>query len=289
MPSHEVRAIMGNLSRSIDCLVAGLATVAGTASAALAGPIFFVLLSGAGADAQILHTAEGTAPSFEVATIKENHTAGATFSFSLQSGRFMADAAPLDRLIRFAYDMKSDHQVVNMPRWADSERFDIDAKIGDADVEAVKKLPPDQRFQQYRLMVRSLLADRFQMKARTETQELQMPQLIFHASGDLKASSVSMAFFAGWLSGRPDTSDRVVIDTTGLNGSYDFALKWTPVELGSPPGGADANQQPGTPPLSDTGPSLFTAIQEQLGLKLEPEKGPVPVLVIDHIEQPSPN
>jgi len=306
---------MGNLSRSIDCLVAGLATVAGTASAALAGPIFFVLLSGAGADAQILHTAEGTAPSFEVATIKENHTAGATFSFSLQSGRFMADAAPLDRLIRFAYDMKSDHQVVNMPRWADSERFDIDAKIGDADVEAVKKLPPDQRFQQYRLMVRSLLADRFQMKARTETQELpvyalvvakngpkltpaapspetqklQMPQLIFHASGDLKASSVSMAFFAGWLSGRPDTSDRVVIDTTGLNGSYDFALKWTPVELGSPPGGADANQQPGTPPLTDTGPSLFTAIQEQLGLKLEPEKGPVPVLVIDHIEQPSPN
>jgi len=155
--SREIEETMGSLnrslSRSIDQLFAGLATVAWTTSLVLAGPIFFVLLPGTGADAQILQTAYGTAPSFEVATVKENHTAGATFSFSLQSGRFLADAAPLDRLIRFAHDMKSDHQVANMPGWAGSERFDIDAKISDADVEAIKKLPPDQRFQQYRLMV----------------------------------------------------------------------------------------------------------------------------------------
>lgn len=274
------------------------------------------ILPSIGVDAQLLHPQNGTAPAFEVASVKPDHTAGDVFSFRLQPGRFVADGAPLDRLIRFAYDVKSDRQIADMPGWAGSERFDIDAKISDPEIEAIKKLSPDEGFQQYRLMVQSLLADRFQMRVQTETralpvyalvvakngsrvtpsatssdsQKLTLPRLVFTAAGDLKATCVSMAFFAGWLSGKPDTGDRVVIDATGLKGAYDFALRWNPVASGAALAGANANQPPAdAPPANDDKPSLLTAIQEQLGLKLEPRTAPVEVLVIDHIEQPSPN
>jgi uncharacterized protein (TIGR03435 family) len=292
------------------------ALLSAAASAKLAVPILFAVLLNPGADAQLLHPTDGAAESFEVATVKPNLNVADVFYFRLLRGRFMAENAPLARIIRFAYDVKSDREVLNMPEWASSTRFDIDGKIGDAEVEAIEKLPPDQKFQQYQLMLQSLLADRFQMRVTTETQELpvyalvvakngpklaaaavqpeqqrqQFPRLNFTAAGDLKAKTVSMAFFAGWLSGRPDTGGRVVIDATGLKGSYDFALKWSPVENGGASGGSNTNQQPVSAPSTDgDAPSLFTAVQEQLGLKLTPQKGPVEVLVIDHVEQPSPN
>jgi uncharacterized protein (TIGR03435 family) len=261
---------------------------------------------------QLLHPQGGAAPSFEVASVRPNHNPGVVFSLRLQPSRFKADGAPLGQLIRFAYDVKSDQQVLNMPNWANSEHFDIDAKISDADVDALKKLSPDKTFQQYRLMMQALLAERFGMKVRTEMRELpvyalevaehgpklplaaelpeahRLPQLIFHASGDLKASSVTMRDFAEWLSGKSDTGDRVVIDATGLDGSYDFGLLWEPA--GSPPAAVTSTSQPaGSTTSIDGKPSLFTAIQEQLGLKLKPSKAPVEVLVIESVEQPSPN
>lgn len=266
-----------------------------------------------GAPDQLLHPQGGAAPSFEVASVKPNHNPGNVFSLRLQPAGFKADGAPLDRLIRFAYDVKSDEQVVNMPNWANSEHFDIDARISDADVAALRKLTPDQSLQQYRLMLQSLLADRFRMKVRTETRVLpvyaltvakhgpnltsaaelpethKLPQLTFHASGDLKASSVTMRYFAEWLSGKPDTGDRVVIDATGLKGSYDFGLLWEPVEYGTSSAVAGVSQPAGSTTTDEGKPPLFTAIQGQLGLKLEPRKAPVEVLVIDYVEQPSPN
>ena len=265
------------------------------------------------ASAQLLHPSGGAAPSFEVASVRPNPNTGQAFSFILQPTRFVAQNAPLDRLIRFAYNVKSSRQLVNMPDWAGSRGFDIDAKIGDAEVDAMKSLTPDQRFAQYRLMVQSLLADRFQMKVSTETRELpvyalvlakggprltpavpqdlerqRFPRLGFTAAGDLTARSVSMSFFADWLSGRLDTADRVVIDATGLKGTYDFALQWNPV------GGAVVTAGANPPPVSapqpnEDKPSLFTAIQEQLGLKLESQKAPVEVLVIESVEQPTEN
>jgi uncharacterized protein (TIGR03435 family) len=89
-----------------------------------------------------------------------------------------------------------------------------------------------------------------------------------------------MHFFTDWVSRQPEMADRVVIDATGLKGSYDFELNWSP-EDGSTP------LFNGVP--QDTGPSIFTAFQEQLGLKLESRKAPVEVLVIDHVEPPSQN
>jgi uncharacterized protein (TIGR03435 family) len=118
-----------------------------------------------------------------------------------------------------------------------------------------------------------------------------MPTLYGGSRGDLHAGAVSMGFFAGWLSGTPNTGDRVVIDATGLQGSFDFELKWTPDEFHSGSStGAAAAPGPANSTLSDaSSPSFFTALQEQLGLKLESRKALVEVLAIDHVERPSPN
>ena len=118
-----------------------------------------------------------------------------------------------------------------------------------------------------------------------------MPTLAGWSKRDLKAGAVSMAFFTEWLSGRSETGGRVVIDATGLKGSYDFTLNWTPddthVAQSSTTG---AGQGPtNTSPPESTTLSFFTALQEQLGLKLESRKAPVEVLVIDHVERPSEN
>jgi uncharacterized protein (TIGR03435 family) len=99
--------------------------------------------------------------------------------------------------------------------------------------------------------------------------------------GELKAGAVSMHFFTDWVSRQPEMADRVVIDATGLKGSYDFELNWSPDDGHAP-------LLNGVPQES-TGPSIFTAFQEQLGLKLESRKAPVEVLVIDHVEPPSQN
>ena len=93
-----------------------------------------------------------------------------------------------------------------------------------------------------------------------------------------------MAQFANALSG---TAQRVVIDKTGLTGYYDIALTFTPTQDQLPQGPAPPGAEP--PPIDPNGPSLFTAIQEQLGLRLQDQRGPVEVVVIDSIEQPSEN
>ena len=265
------------------------------------------------AEVQLVHP-EGGAPAFEAASVKPSR-GGEVFDFRLQPGRFLAENAPLDRLIRFAYDVKSETQVANMPKWAGSSCFDIDAKIGEGQAVAMEKLPPDREFEQYRLLLQSLLADRFQLKVKTEIRDLPvyalvvakngprlapsaalpgaqkqpLPQLRFTAAGNLKAAHVSMAFFAGWLSGKPDAGGRLVMDETGLKGGYDFALNWNPVESAAAAGEANTSQVPGEAAAGGAGPSLFTALQEQIGLKLKPAKAPVEVLVIDRVEQPSEN
>lgn len=215
-------------------------------------------------------------------------------------------------LMRFAFDVGSDDQLPKEPAWIASEKFDIDAKIDDSDVEAMSKLPPDQKLEQYRLMMRTLLAERFRLRVGNHTKELpvfalviakggpkltpsaaaakQMPILAGGSRGALKAVSVSMAMFSRWLSGREDMSNRVVIDATGLTGTFDFTLNWTLENLRSTlQSSAGPGQGPAGAAADSLSSSIFTAIQEQLGLKLESRKAPVEVLVIDHVERPSPN
>jgi uncharacterized protein (TIGR03435 family) len=244
-------------------------------------------------------------------------------SFRIQpGGRFSANAVTVKFLLEQAYGVK-DSQVIGAPSWLDSERFDIDAKPDEETGAAFDKLPPDQRRQQLMLMLQSLLADRFKLSLTHETKDLPTYALVvakngpkFHEStykppekspdmprapgiggpaqagimmngrGQLTTTYGDMNMLADVLSrfvGRP------VINKTDLTGRYDFTLKWMPEEGQGPmipgprSGGDDA------PPPESSGPSIFTAVQDQLGLKLEPQKAPMDVLVIQHVERPSEN
>jgi uncharacterized protein (TIGR03435 family) len=162
------------------------------------------------------------------------------------------------------------------------------------------------------LRLLSLLTDRFKLKVHRITKELPVYELVVakndpklqptkeaHDSrnrgmhirdGRMTATALSMESLAANLSGQ---TSRVVIDKTGLTGHYDFTLNWTPDQRRSDPlASGESSPGPRGNSVDDggaNGPSIFTALQEQLGLKLVPQKGPVEILVIDHIEKPSPN
>lgn len=277
----------------------------------------FGMMLGGRAHAQLTRATDERAPAFEVATVKPSRPDGGWMNLSVSPARFQAENAPLAALIRFAYDIKSDDQLPKDPAWIRSERFDIDAKVDDAEAAAMGKMSPEQKLGQLRLMTASLLADRFKLKVSTRTKELpvyalvvakggphltptvaaadaharRMPTLTGGSRGELKAGSVSMTLFSEWLSGRDETGNRVVMDATDLKGSYDFTLHWTREEnRPAQNNAAAAGPAPANASLPDSSaPSFITALQEQLGLKLESRKAPVKVLAIDQVELPSPN
>jgi uncharacterized protein (TIGR03435 family) len=262
------------------------------------------------ATVQPAQDAHAPLPAFEVASIRPSIADNDLRNFLISPNRFRVENGTVASLIRFAYNIKSDDQLPKEPRWIGSDKFAIDAKIADAQAEALKSLLPDQKFEQYRLMVRSLLLDRFKLQVKRETKELpvfalvvskggpkptlarvsqdeppqRMPTLGGGSRGALKGGAVSMALFSEWLSGRDDIGGRVVIDQTGLTGIYDFTLDWTPDETRNAASNEACEGQ-----QDATGASILTAMQEQLGLKLEPERAKVEVLVIDHVERPSEN
>jgi len=219
---------------------------------------------------------------------------------------------PLQDLIVQAYGLVLSDQIVGFPGWANSERFDIEAKVAGADIAAFRKLTLGQ----VRSMGRPILTDRFKFASHEEKRVLPLYALTIakdgskltpstlsgqdgdgggiartgliqmrHASNanggvtglnELTARGVTMDRLASTLS--QQGLGRVVLDNTGLTDRYDFKLTWA-----SESAAADTNS------TDTSGPSIFTAVSEQLGLKLEPQRGPVPVLVIDHIEAPSAN
>ena len=152
-----------NLNRDYRVRLAGSAAVA-------VSVIFFVAVN-IRASAQLVHPAGGSALSFEVASIRPSRADAGGTNYQISNARFQADNATLTDLIRLAYDIKSDDQLPEAPRWITSQKFDIDAKVDDSDVEAMGKLPPDRKIEQYRLMVRSLLEDRFKLKASISMKE----------------------------------------------------------------------------------------------------------------------
>jgi bla regulator protein BlaR1 len=229
---------------------------------------------------------------FEVASIKPTAETGRGMSLNRSpGGRFTTANASLERLIEYAYDVQA-HQISGGPNWLESEGFDIVAKTESEN-------PPTEEL---RLMVQKLLEDRFKLALHRETKELSVYTLVVGKGGPKLQRSdkdgtrisaggmgrtdfqkVSMAMLAKTLSQR---LGRTVINGTGLKGDFDFALEWAPGE-GEPRKKTNGVE---VPPLTDTsGPSIFTALQEQLGLKLESTKGPVEILVIDRAERPSGN
>jgi uncharacterized protein (TIGR03435 family) len=238
---------------------------------------------------------------FDVVAIKPNADNDNRWAFRTSGGRgFTATGVTLKFLIAEAYHVRA-YQIPGGPGWIGTERWDLRAKV-----EGIEgRLQRDQ----FDTMFRTLLEDRFQLKVHIDTKEMPVYALVVGKNGSkLIAHTASPSSPAGTSnSGRGSLTvekegtarlanllslqlGRTVIDKTGLKGEYDFKLEWAyeqgqggPEAFGLPP------DSPRTPPVEANGPSIFTAVQEQLGLRLESQKGPVEILVIDHAEKPSEN
>jgi uncharacterized protein (TIGR03435 family) len=223
---------------------------------------------------------------FDAASIKVNTSGSGSSSAHSTRTQLQATNISLMTLIRDAYGMQ-EFQIIGAPDWVRSARFDVLARGGNLESN------------QYPAMLRNLLADRFGLVARVETRELPVYALVVaregrlgpqiaktttecHGTGrgdcgtstnnrSMKAVGVGMASLARTLSA---WTGRTVLDNTRLEGEYDLTLQWA----------SDA-QRPPTP--GDNGPSIFTALQEQLGLKLDPQKGPVEAVVITSVTRPT--
>jgi bla regulator protein BlaR1 len=245
--------------------------------------------------------AAGTQSTFEVASVKPSAPDVSSVFIRPLGGGVQVTGASLKNLISFAYDMRP-YQISGGSQWVDTERYDIDARAATSDANT--PMDPAKMSQERRKILeglKSLLADRFQLALHSETKEQPVYALVVNKGGPklqesteprglirkmgrgtLKAQAVGLEKLALNLSnelGRP------VIDKTGLAGKYDFELKWASSEASAAPPQTAEFALPADP----DGPSIFTALQEQLGLRLESGKGPVEVLVIDRAERPSKN
>jgi uncharacterized protein (TIGR03435 family) len=249
-------------------------------------------------------------PVFDVAAIREDKSGSGGSHSDTSKGRFSATNVSLINLMQYeAYDIPGS-RILGGPKWRDSTRFDIEAKMGDSLVEYLRTLPEDQRRIQTQALFQQLLADRFKLAVHWETRELPIYALLrienkstklqpaneptagrstsSHGSrsgSQLDAKGVTLPDLAETLTRLLSRElGRDIIDRTGIEGKYDLTLRWTSDNSpASVPGVTDGEDS------TDPGPSIFTAIPEQLGLKLESAKGPVRVLVIDHVEMPSEN
>ena len=300
-----------------------LRLAAGTASACL-----IAALSASTPLAQAPSQAPAQAPdanaafTYEAASVKPNKSAPQGSSIRrFPGGRLQATNMPLRALITFAYQLQP-FQLVDDPAWIRNDTFDIVAKMkGDP-----PPVPPGQGADPHMVAMRTLLADRFKLVVHRETRDVDIYALVLARPdgklgpalkpttqdcaammaaarggappgpppgpdspvvcgmrgfpGRLVSGSMPMSLLASNLSGQ---LQRIVVDRTGLSGGWDFEITYAPERPINPPPGVEF------PPADPNAPSLFTAMQEQLGLKLQSTKGPVEVMVVDRIEQPTPD
>jgi uncharacterized protein (TIGR03435 family) len=250
---------------------------------------------------------------FEVATIKPSDPDKTSASLMMSQGRLEVRNQSLGALIKFAYglSMGTDEQLSGGPKWLSTAKFDIDAKEDEETAAALKAMPREESTRAVRQMVVALLADRFGLVVHKESKVLPVYALvpakggakmtessgITPASGakdprtwsgirgarlgDIEAHNCTMDIFVGFVAGQPEAGGRVVVNQTNLPGKFDFTLKWTPEPA---PGAA-----PSGPATDSTAPLFLTALQEQLGLKLDSTHAPVDTIVVDSATLPTSN
>jgi uncharacterized protein (TIGR03435 family) len=250
-------------------------------------------------------------PSYELVSIHKTPEANAGAGIHETADGFIATASSLRSLISEAYGFSlgelSEQQLVGAPAWAKTQLFDVNAKVDSSDMEKLKEIKKaDTMMAEVRslvsrtptprtLMLQRLLEDRFHLKVHYEQKVMPLYEMTV-AKGGVRMKTAhpvdpeqgDMGFSAGKMNGKNAPMafipvifeivlERPVEDKTGVEGNFDFDLHWTPMDAAKDSGAEDA------------GPSLFTAVQEQMGLKLQPGKGPVWVVVVDHAEMPSEN
>jgi len=230
------------------------------------------------------------AQSFDVASIRPHAPDDSRFLVRQPNGgHFTAEGAVGKLLVMLAYGVQ-DSQITGGPGWFGTEKWDIEAKCDD------NRHSPEET----KHMLRKLLEDRFSLKMHHETQQRPVYLLTVGSNGpkfsesqkaatDLRVTSYSISLERGNMTGLTGVLatalGRPVLDRTGLTGLYDLSVQWddAPVREGGAPG-LDVASAPG----NDNG-SIFSAVENQLGLHLERQHAPVDILVIDHIEKPSSN
>ena len=276
------------------------------------------------APAQTTGTDETVAKaSFDVISIKPSRPNG------VRMIRFTPDGvegmnANLLILIRAAYgkngNMPTDDTVSGLPDWAKTQTYDIQGKMSGEDAAAFKALSKDDQDTRRQQMLRSLLEERFQLKIHREQRQVPDYELVvakggpklqpgrvepdpnapkerdgkpamssslrMRGPGKVQAQNFGMQQLASYLSQPTAGVGRLVVDKTGLTDKYNFSLDWAPdFSMMKPPAGP----MTAPPPPDLTGPSIFTALQEQLGLKLQAGTGTIDAVVVDHVEKPSEN
>jgi uncharacterized protein (TIGR03435 family) len=234
---------------------------------------------------------------FEVATIKPSDPNRPGKLFTVRGQEVITINTTISDLLTMGYSLHP-KQIVGAPSWVESDKYDLTGK---------PDVPGQPSVAQMKVMIQKLLADRLQLKFHREKKELNVYALTVVKGGPkftkserdpnslpglffgpppitLNVTNATMGEVASLLQG--NVLDKPVIDQTGLMEKYDFMLKFTPVQgqmqgLGGAP--------PPQPDNADAPPDIFTAMQQQLGLKLESTKAPADVIVIDHIERPSEN
>lgn len=260
----------------------------------VAGVLLLAMTNACGFVAAQVAAADASPPQFEVAAIKPAKPGNGNHNWDDSTDRVSIENYTLRRLISVAYGLKSELQVVGGPRWIDSQAFDIAAKIDDSDAVEMRKMDYRERHERRNLMLRSLLADRFGLKVSRGERNLPVYALVVGKSGakvtlsknqnshssDLSTSdgrmvgiNISMDDLAHDLGILNEVHDRVVVNRTGLAGDYDFKINFT------------RDRGTGIPPDAKY-PGLFTALKEQLGLELKPEKAPVEVIVVEAASEP---
>jgi uncharacterized protein (TIGR03435 family) len=262
-------------------------------------------------------------PVFDVASAKPSKGGVGVISERLleKPDGFTATNLTLQMLIRQAYGVEDD-QISGAPNWLNLERYDINAKMDKSVLDALQELSEDQRLLQRKHMLQEFLADRFRLTLHRETQHLRVYELVIAQNGpkfqeaipgdtypngfkapDGRVGAGMMRFGVGELTGQGvpvsllvrelsrelsrEFGGSIIEDKTGLKGNYDFKLQWTPGVSQAPTGGQQGADS--TPVGDSSRPSLFAALQKQLGLSLESQNGPGETLIIDYVERPSEN
>jgi uncharacterized protein (TIGR03435 family) len=307
-----------NLSRKLDFSRKLLLSIAGLS--AVAAPITFGLLHSPQSRAELRASNAPIASAFEVASVQPSRPGDANTGVGIAPGRITLANWTVKGLLGYAYNLEP----VGGPGWADSKKYDIDLRVNDSlayesgkliETNVAGRFPPGLRHDQLRSMLQSLLADEFKLRLSRETRQEPIYALVIAKGGPkLHEANVSDTYADGIVGpdglnvgpnrgtgqdGRftaqalpmPTVAEvltkilgRTVLDETGLTGEYDFTLEWTPIKSH-----AATEEQQGADSASpeSVGPSIFTAIHEQLGLKLESRETTVDVLVIDHAEKPA--
>lgn len=293
-PNKPLRAVFAGVAFSLGVLVPLRAIASVMQPIAVNG----TLLAAALPEAQKRNEpmAANADPAWEVATIKLSPPSSQHYEFTGGLRSFQMLRTSVRDLLQFAYDL-NDRQIVGLPSWAETDKFDI--------MTGQPNVPGDPSIEQIKLMLRKLLAERFGLVSHTGKKEMQAYVLaiakdgekLTHSPADAPQVGSFMTPKLGVIAFRNSTMDDFshglqfvvfalpVVNRTGLTGRWDGTLRFTPDETQYQTFGAKIVPNE----AADAPPPVFTAIQQQLGLKLEAQKTAVDVLIIDHVNRPDDN